>query len=671
MKSKISFCDLTVLKKDVTRFLPLWLIYLIGALLVTSTSMGNLPGTVAGTLCSLLAYGMPAITCIYALLTAITLFGDLFVPRMCNALHALPLRRETWFSTHFLAGLAMFLLPNAFVCVVLMTMLDTLWYLALAWLGTLMLLYLFFFGLAVLSVMLTGNRFATALVYALFNFFILEIYWLIAVIIQPSLYGVRFDTSPLFYFSPVVKLSGWYPFTVEHSCPQTNNHIYSALCTYSVQFDGAAWRYLAILAVIGIGLAIGALVLYRKRRLESAGDFAAFVPMHWVVPVFGSTVCGILFTAFALDTDLQYAFLLIGVTVGFFLLEMLLQRKMNIFKRSVFLKWGAIILAFVLILVGTATDICGIEDYIPRADKVETVIVVDGYLDNEDLSAIRDGTFRGHSGYIIADDAAAIATVLDAHTLALNEERNTTNARSRVTIQYLLKDGRTITRCYSLITANSAYGKFKSLFVTSDYIFNGISEETTLKYVQSVGWNGYTLPNRAAEDLIHLLYRDAEDGLLYGEDDDSFGRFDTSVSILLSKDALTDGAKTIYVSMHISRQSKSYLYLTTDLKTIFSDPEYLFGGINEDLVYEYLTKIDAYGMDDDTYRTYTDDDAKKVFTALVADATAGNLSQEAMHHKDNALYMLTVSWCDDNTDYSIDIMVFGEAENLCQLLGDS
>ena len=38
------------------------------------------------------------------LLAALVLFGDLDNPRMCNALHALPLRRETWFFSHAAAG---------------------------------------------------------------------------------------------------------------------------------------------------------------------------------------------------------------------------------------------------------------------------------------------------------------------------------------------------------------------------------------------------------------------------------------------------------------------------------------------------------------------------------------------------------------------------------------
>ena len=38
MKSRISFFDKTVIRKDITRFLPLWLVYFIGGTLVMLVS---------------------------------------------------------------------------------------------------------------------------------------------------------------------------------------------------------------------------------------------------------------------------------------------------------------------------------------------------------------------------------------------------------------------------------------------------------------------------------------------------------------------------------------------------------------------------------------------------------------------------------------------------------
>jgi hypothetical protein len=57
---------------------------------------------------------------VYALVCALTLFGDLFNSRMCNAIHALPLRRESWFCTHALTGLCFSVVPNLVFALLMM-----------------------------------------------------------------------------------------------------------------------------------------------------------------------------------------------------------------------------------------------------------------------------------------------------------------------------------------------------------------------------------------------------------------------------------------------------------------------------------------------------------------------------------------------------------------------
>ena len=107
MKSKTSFFDVTVLRKDITRFSPAWAIYLIGGLLVTSILLQENSFSMANTVLQLSFTAMPLIAVGYALVTAMLLFGDLCNSRLCNALHAMPLRREGWFLTHCAAGLLM------------------------------------------------------------------------------------------------------------------------------------------------------------------------------------------------------------------------------------------------------------------------------------------------------------------------------------------------------------------------------------------------------------------------------------------------------------------------------------------------------------------------------------------------------------------------------------
>ena len=79
MKLKTSFFDIAVLKKALLRFWPTWGLYLIGALLLTQSNVGD-PYRLARNLES--GAGLMIINAIYGALVAFLLFGDLFKSRM-------------------------------------------------------------------------------------------------------------------------------------------------------------------------------------------------------------------------------------------------------------------------------------------------------------------------------------------------------------------------------------------------------------------------------------------------------------------------------------------------------------------------------------------------------------------------------------------------------------
>ena len=106
MKSRISFCDKTVLRKDILRFAPLWGIYFVGGLLVMLTlSLEENAHTLAQALGICIGI-FSIINMIYAALVAQMLFGDLYNSRMCGALHAMPVNREPFFGSHTAAAIA-------------------------------------------------------------------------------------------------------------------------------------------------------------------------------------------------------------------------------------------------------------------------------------------------------------------------------------------------------------------------------------------------------------------------------------------------------------------------------------------------------------------------------------------------------------------------------------
>ena len=93
MKLRTSFFNETVFRKDISRFAPAWGIYLIGGLLIMLTLLTNDRFDYAAQSLSTTMGPFGIINFIYALIVAQLLFGDLFNSRLCNALHALPLRR--------------------------------------------------------------------------------------------------------------------------------------------------------------------------------------------------------------------------------------------------------------------------------------------------------------------------------------------------------------------------------------------------------------------------------------------------------------------------------------------------------------------------------------------------------------------------------------------------
>ena len=339
MKLRTSFFDATVFKKDITRFALLWALYLIGGLLAAFDS--DLHARALESVMSRMGW----ISFFYAMLAAQLLFGDLFDARLCHALHAIPLRREGWFLTHVTSGILFSLVPNLLISLVMMRSLGQLWYTALIWLLAMELQYVFFFGLAVLCMMVSGRRLAAVAVYMILNFFALAVSWIDDTVFLPTHYGIINGTERYTPFLPLQGLSDESDyFSVIHSpnCPcrtvDAGEGIFVSInpanCDYSFGGFGTSWTYLIILAVIGVALAVMALLLYRKRNLESAGDFIAFQSLKPVFTV-AYTFCAAAFVqkvGYEMEVPF-YLFLALGLVVGYFTSQMLLHHSLRVFKR--------------------------------------------------------------------------------------------------------------------------------------------------------------------------------------------------------------------------------------------------------------------------------------------------------------------------------------------------
>lgn len=578
MKLKTSFCNATVLKKDITRFLPVWTVYLICGLLICTTFAGNQVGSVASSIHSVLSSGMPFLIGGYAIVVALLLFGDLSNSRMCNALHAMPLRRGSWFCTHFIAGILMALVPNLILALILMSMLESLWYVALLWLGGSMLMYLFFFGLASLCCLSTGNKFAALLVYALANLFSLELLWMTEELVLPFLYGVRLSTTVFYYFCPVIRLMGAEYFSIDlvyatangAQLPVTGDYVdgyvvytsYDYPATYAFCGFESGWIYLFILAAIGIAMTVAALLLYRKRQLEVAGDFAAIAPVRWAISIFGSLACGMIFRLFSVSRNTEYIFLFVGISVGFFLLQMLLQRKVKIFNKTTFIKWGALVLSCVLILILAAVDILGLEVYVPKASRVESVVVADRYLTDRQLERIDNGTYKGD--YAAITDPTQIQSILEAHKSAITEPSY--NNMTCITIHYRLKNGQTVTRNYNISRTQATYKALSPYFGSCPQFLTLFdSPEEWISHLGRVCIGEKEVSRTHFSQLAKYLWSDASNAILLADQS-----AETSEYYLLSL-SYDDGTRVYFETLEVGWNCDTFFYIQELDEALFSD----------------------------------------------------------------------------------------------------
>ena len=453
MKSKTSFFDLTVLKKDIIRFAPLWAIYLIGGLLVILTVMsGRDSGYEARSLAQTTG-PFSVINLIYAILCAMMLFGDLFNPRMCNALHAMPLRREGWFFSHLAAGLLFSIVPHSIAVLLLAPSLQEFWVVALCWWLGMTMEYLFFFGVAVFSVFCTGNRFASVAVYGLLNFGSLIIGWFITTIYEPLMYGLILRNEIFTFFSPVCNIAA------------NEELLLVEKVNGDIRFMGFSqdgmWTYIAICTAIGIGLMALALLLYRRRRLECAGDFIAVKPLGPIFSVIFTLTAGCIFALFSslFGIGVDVLFLTVGMIIGWFGAQMLLQRTVKVFKLRTFGALG-LLWAVMLLSIGLTTiDPLGITRYVPGEGQIAKV-------------EMDTGMFNQYSrDYFESDSQEDIYRIRDIHQDLINDRNASYDGNRRtIYIRYTLTSGVQIDRMYMVYYGSPAWNKLRVIYDTPESV---------------------------------------------------------------------------------------------------------------------------------------------------------------------------------------------------------
>ena len=503
MKLRTSFFNPTVFKKDLTRFAPTWALYTVGLFMMLAVCMdATYNYSQAENMAATLGF-MAVLNLGYGLLNGQLLFGDLFSARHCNALHAMPLRRECWFITHTVSGFLFSFVPNLAMSLVAALILKGGWVAAAMWLAAVTMQYVFFFGLAVLSAMCVGNRFAMVLLYGIISFLSLIIYWFYYSIYEPLLYGVFCNHESFTLFCPVWELAG-------NGYKLVGITADKRVLTYRDFALGEGWGYLSICAVIGVGLLALALLLYRRRKLESAGDFMAVRPLE---PVFLGLYTMSMATFFQMFAELfeqsEYIFLGLGMIIGFFTGLMLIRRTIRVFRLKTILACVLVGVVFAGSMVLTKMDVLGVSRYVPKAEQVEAVYI-SGYRHEVEY------IFEDTPGF---DEPAQIEQATQLHQAALDQKDDPlAGSYSGICITYKMKNGTVIQRYYPKVATKSKAGELAApFFSNTGFILGGELEELLPKlgyvcYYDHENDHYGDLPRHIAQELMTAIAADCDAG---------------------------------------------------------------------------------------------------------------------------------------------------------------
>ena len=296
---------------------------------------------------------------------------------------------------------------------------------------------------------------------------------------------------------------------------------------------------------LGLALAGLALLLYRRRRIEAAGDVVA-VP--WLRPVFryGVALCtavalGIVLWNLIVPTrqhpEILVVLLLLSGALGYFVAEMFLSKSFRVLRR-----WKGCVVFLLLLLLGTAAlalDWTGYECRVPQGGQVVSVSVETslfapydsgGFLapltDPEDIAQVvalhqevvdrREELRGGQRNYeweTWSTDGAQISVETQS-SISLN-------------LEYTLADGNTLRRAYTLpvteellAQAGSPAGRLDALLNQTDQIrrayFQNWRERDTLvgAYLSSYSGEGSSFAGRELEILYQAVLDDLEAGRL-------------------------------------------------------------------------------------------------------------------------------------------------------------
>lgn len=413
MRSRTSYFNRTLFLKTVTRFWPIWFIYFavwfVAMPLVLSADMSWSKWEVRAqaNVCSGATTLGVLIGFAAACVAAMAVWSFMYSSRSTSGMACLPLRRECVFVSVSLGGIVPMLCVN--VLIFLLSLGVEAFYgvpdagLLGQWLAAVSLELVFFYGFAIFCAQLTGNLAVLPLVYLVLNFTVYVVETLFEWLATAFVYGAWVaGAGKLAALSPPLGMLKYFEREREY-------HIVGD-CAETVRFYLSGWGALALYAAAGLALAALALWLYRRRRMESAGDVVAvniLKPVFKYCMTFGCALCigSLLYELSGGGSGVGYAvynmfigiadyyrpwsaeqwaglalmivFMLVGAFIGYFASEMLIHKSFRVWRgRGRWLGLGVSALVIIALMLSVELDMYGYERRVPEPGRVSSVFIM-------------------------------------------------------------------------------------------------------------------------------------------------------------------------------------------------------------------------------------------------------------------------------------------------------
>ncbi|HHU22798.1 MAG TPA: ABC transporter permease [Clostridiales bacterium] len=480
MQSKISFFNKTLFKNTVSRFLPLWAAYAIIWILVFPVSLHSRLSSIYEYSITDIYYNVQSLvldmgfgggvimSLVFSAFTAMAVFSYIYSSKSAGMMASLPIRREAAFLTVFSAGLCCLLASNVLVFLIAMAVEAAHGVLSikflLQWLALVSMCNVFFYGFASLCAMLTGQILVLPVVYAVLNFTSVVVEFIIRNLLDAFVFGMSAGSGLLFSF-----LSPVYYLLANTSVDAIYNPASIEPIIMGYKYNG--WVPMIIYCLVGLICVGAALLLYRRRHMETASDIVAvrvLKPVFKYCLAFGCALCigtWIFYSIFyrgalVLNVFPLLIFMLFGGFIGYFAAEMLIKKSFRVWRGT----WkGFIIFSTVIVLLTYAweLDLFGYERRIPDLEKVEFV---------------RIESTGEHSEL---HDRANIEQVIDLHGSIVENKAHHEAAgsnwnimRNWVRIYYHMENGSIMSRAYTLSASDEEINDPGSDIMVLNDIFN-------------------------------------------------------------------------------------------------------------------------------------------------------------------------------------------------------